>query len=162
MKYAQNVEELITSKQLSKMTGLEFIQGIRDGKYPAPPISETLNYELIEAELGRVTFSGKPSFGAMNPIGAAHGGWFGTLLDSCMACAVQTQLAKGFGYTTLEYKVNIIRPLYADSETILAKGQTNHVGRKTGIATGRMIGAESGKVYQLVWFFQLADGSPPP
>jgi len=147
MKYAQNVEELLSSKQLSEMTGLEFIQGIRDGKYPAPPISETLHYKLIEAELGRVTFFGEPSFEAMNPIGTVHGGWFGTLLDSCMACAVQTHLEKGFGYTTLEYKINIIRPLYGNSETILAKGETTHVGRKTGIATGRMIGAESGKIY---------------
>ena len=147
MKYAQSVEDLLSAEQLSEMTGLEFIQGIRDGKYPAPPISETLNYQLIEAELGRVTFSGEPSFGAMNPIGTVHGGWFGTLLDSCMACAVQTQLKKGFGYTTLEYKINIIRPLHANSEVILAKGETTHVGRKTGIATGQMIGAETGKVY---------------
>ena len=147
MKYAQNVEELLSSKQLSEMTGLEFIQGIRDGKYPSPPIAETLNYKLVEAEFGKATFSGKPSFRAMNPIGTIHGGWFGTLLDSCMACAVQTQLKKGFGYTTLEYKINIIRPLYEKSETILAVGETSHVGRKTGIATGRMIGAETGKVY---------------
>lgn len=147
MKYAQNVEELLSSKQLSEMTGLEFIQGIRDGKYPAPPIAETLNYKLVEAEFGKATFSGKPSFRAMNPIGTIHGGWFGTLLDSCMACAVQTQLKKGFGYTTLEYKINIIRPLYENSETILAIGETSHVGRKTGIATGRMIGEESGKIY---------------
>jgi len=147
MKYAQNIEELLSSKQLSEMSGLEFIRGIRDGIYPAPPISETLNYNLLEAELGKVTFFGKPSFAAMNPVGTVHGGWFGTLLDSCMACAVQTQLKKGFGYTTLEYKINIIRPLYANSEAILAKGETTHVGRKTGIATGRMIGAETGKVY---------------
>ncbi|MBL1435269.1 MAG: PaaI family thioesterase [Rhodobacteraceae bacterium] len=147
MKFAQCFEDLLSTKQLSEMTGLEFIQGIRDGKYPAPPISETLNYKLIEAELGKATFSGEPSFSAMNPIGTVHGGWFGTLLDSCMACAVQTHLKKGFGYTTLEYKINIIRPLYANSEAILAIGETIHVGRKTGIATGQMIGAESGKIY---------------
>ena len=147
MRCAQNVEDLLSSKQLSELTGLEFIRGICDGIYPAPPICETLNYKLIEAKRGKVTFFGEPKFGAMNPIGTIHGGWFGTLLDSCMACAVQTQLEKGFGYTTLEYKINIIRPLYANSEAILAKGEVTHVGRKAGIATGRMIGAETGKVY---------------
>lgn len=147
MKYAKSVEDLLSKEQLSRMTGLEFIQGIRDGKYPSPPISETLDYEMIEAEFGKVTFKAQPSFAAMNPVGTVHGGWFGTLLDSCMACAVQTELKKGFGYTTLEYKVNIIRPLYANSEVILAKGETVHVGRKTGIATGQIVGAETGKVY---------------
>ena len=82
-----------------------------------------------------------------NPSGAVHGGWYGTLLDSCMACAVQTKLPKGFGYTTLEYKVNLLRPIFETTEDVLAVGEVDHVGRRTGVATGKIVGAESGKLY---------------
>ena len=41
-----------------------------------------------------------------------HGGYFCTLLDSALGCAVQSTLPKGTGYTTLELKVNLIRPLH--------------------------------------------------
>lgn len=146
-RYAQSMAELLTPAELKELSGLEFIQGIRDGRLPAPPIGQTLNYRMVEAEHGRVVFRGTPNFAVMNPIGTVHGGWFGTLLDSCMACAVQTTLPKGQGYTTLEYKINIIRPLFADSQDVLAIGDVQHGGRRTGIAEGKIIGADDGKLY---------------
>lgn len=146
-KYARDASELPTPDQIKALTGLEFIQAIRDGVLPAPPIGQTLNYKMVEAETGRVVFRGQPNFNVMNPIGTVHGGWFGTLLDSCMACAVQTTLPQGSGYTTLEYKINIIRPLFADSQDVLAIGEVNHAGRRTGTAAGRIVGAVDGKLY---------------
>ena len=146
-KYAQDAAELLSPEELATMSGLEFIQGIRDGRLPAPPIGKTLNYWVEEASEGRVVFRGTPTFEAMNPIGSIHGGWFGTLLDSCMACAFQTTLPKGFGYTTLEYKVNIIRPILPETGDYLAIGEVDHSGRRTGVATGRLVHAESGKLF---------------
>lgn len=145
--YAQSAKELMSHDEIAAMSGLEFIQGIIEGRYPAPPIGQTLNYQLESAEFGAVTFRGTPTFDAMNPIGTIHGGWFGTLLDSCMACAVQTTLPKGALYTTLEYKVSIIRPIFPDSGDYLAIGKVDHAGRRTGISHGKIIGAEDGKLY---------------
>ena len=105
MFYAQDEGELLSSGALSKLSGLEFITGIKAGKYPAPPIAKTLNFWLESVEEGRVVFAGSPEFRSMNPIGSVHGGWFGTILDSCMACAFQTTLPRGTGYSTLEFKV---------------------------------------------------------
>ena len=128
------------------MSGLEFMLGMFEGRIAGPPIAETLNYWLDSVEDGRVVFRGVPEFAAMNPMGTLHGGWYGTLLDSCMACAVMTRVPKGWVYTTLEYKVNIVRPIPLGME-ILAEGRVQHAGRSTGIAHGEIVGAGDGKVY---------------
>jgi uncharacterized protein (TIGR00369 family) len=60
---------------------------------------------------------------------------------------VQTALPKGKTYTTLEFKVNIIRPLFASSGPVLAIGDATHVGRRTGVAEGRIVGEQDGKLY---------------
>ncbi|WP_316015401.1 PaaI family thioesterase [Roseobacter sp. HKCCA0434] len=145
--FVDRVEDLPGRETIASMSGLEFITAIAEGRLPAPPIARTLDYGMESVEEGRVVFRGRPSFEVMNPIGTVHGGWFGTLLDSCMACAVQTCLPKGQGYTTLEYKVNVIRPLFANSGEVRAIGQVSHVGRRTGIAEGRIEGVEDGKLY---------------
>ncbi|QHQ33829.1 PaaI family thioesterase [Algicella marina] len=147
MKFVEAAADLLSPSEMLSMSGLEFITGILDGRYPAPPICRTLNYQMVEAETGKVVFRGTPNFGSLNPLGTVHGGWFGTLLDSCMACAVQTHLPTGSAYTTLEYKINILRPLLHDDEDVLAIGTSVHVGRKTGVAEGRIVGTEDGRTY---------------
>lgn len=145
--YAQSLTDLLTPAQLAEMSGLEFIQGIADGRLPAPPISKTLNFKLESAREGEAVFAGSPQFEAMNPIGSVHGGWFGTILDSCMACAYQTTLPRGMGYTTLEFKVNIVRAIVPSAQWYRATGLVDHAGRRTGVATGRLVGMDDGKLY---------------
>lgn len=147
IRFAESAEELLTPRELSAMSGLDFLTGIAEGRLPAPPIARTLNFRMHKVEEGRVVFRGKPEFGSMNPIGTVHGGWFGAILDSCMACAVQSTLPRGSGYTTLEYKVNIIRPLFPNGQELEAIGKVSHVGRRTGIAEGELRGVADGKLY---------------
>lgn len=128
------------------MSGLEFMKKIENGELPVAPISHTLNYELNHVSLGRVIFRGSPRFNAMNPIGSVHGGWYGTLLDSAMACAIMTKVPKGSVYTTLEYKINIIKPIPIDMQ-IDAIGEVSHAGRSTGTAEGRIIGTKNKTLY---------------
>lgn len=144
---AENFADLPTPDQIGQYSGLEFLQAMIDGDLPGPPIAATLGYYLERVAAGEAVFRGAPGFNAMNPIGVIHGGWFGTLLDSCMACAVQTMLPKGKGYTTLEYKVNILRPLLPSSGEMRAIGRARHVGRRTGVAEGEIVGVEDGKLY---------------
>ena len=75
-----------------------------------------------------------------------HGGYFCTLLDSALGCAVHSMLPAGTGYTTLELKVNLVRPLTDRTGLIRAEGHVVHVGKSTGIAEGRIVDAE-GKLY---------------
>lgn len=147
MRYAESAAELMSLDKIASMSGLDFLTGILEGRYPAPPIGQTMNFHMHAVEEGSVTFRGIPTFSVMNPIGTIHGGWFGTLLDSCMACAVQSRLPAGMVYTTLEFGINIVRPLLDDSGPVLAIGTTTHVGRRTGLAEGRIIGEADGKLY---------------
>ncbi len=144
--YATSIEGLPTREQMLSMSGLDFMQGILNGTLAAPPISQTLGYRVDHVEDGRVIFRGTPEFLTMNPIGTVHGGWYGTLLDSCMACAVMTKVPRGSAYTTLEYKVNITRSIPIGAE-IVAEGIVSHAGRTTGVAEGTIRDPETGKLY---------------
>jgi len=143
---AQSPEDLLSKAELLGISGLEFMQGILDGKISAPPIAATLNYTLDHVDRGKVVFRGAPRFAHCNPMGTVHGGWYGTLLDSAMACAVMTEIPKGSVYTTLEYKVNILRPIPVDCE-IICRGETHHVGRSTGVAHGEIRGVSDDRLY---------------
>lgn len=145
-KIAEKPEDLLSMAEVMGLSGLEFMQGIVEGRLPGPPIGQTMGYTLHELEAGRVVFRGAPGFTHTNPMGTVHGGWYGTLLDSAMACAVMTRIPKGSVYTTLEYKVNILRPIPLEM-MIDCEGVTDHVGRSTGIAHGEIRGVEDGKLY---------------
>ena len=145
-KLNENTIYLPSNEVILSMSGLEFMKKIENGELPVAPISHTLNYELNHVSLGRVIFRGSPRFNAMNPIGSVHGGWYGTLLDSAMACAIMTKVPKGSVYTTLEYKINIIKPIPIDMQ-IDAIGEVSHAGRSTGTAEGRIIGTKNKTLY---------------
>lgn len=146
MLYADGPDALLSEGELGAMSGLDFLSGIRDGRHPQPPICQTLGFRLVEVESGRAVFEGRATFDSYNPLGAVHGGWFGAVLDSAMSCAVQSRLPRGQGYTTLEYKIGMVRPVTVDTGPLRAVGQTVHVGRRTGLAEGRLIG-EDDKIY---------------
>jgi uncharacterized protein (TIGR00369 family) len=145
-KIATSPEDLPTLADTLSMSGLEFMQKIQRGEVSGPPIAGQMFYSIHSVEDGRVEFRGAPSFEVTNPLGTVHGGWYGTLLDSAMACAVMTKVPRGSVYTTLEYKINIIRPIPIGM-TIDCIGETDHAGRSTGIAHGEIRGVEDGRLY---------------
>ncbi len=144
--FAETPDDLLTPERLATMSGFEFVDGMRTGRFPQPPIGRTLDYRLTEVGEGRVVFEGKAGFGTYNPLGGAHGGWFGTLLDSCMACAVQTTLPQGMGYTTVEYKITILRPAFTRTPPLRAIGTVVSSGRRIATATGEMVDPD-GKIH---------------
>ncbi len=130
---------------LKQMSGLEFLQAMIDGRLPGPPIAALLSFRLAEAEAGRVMFEGHPGPAHYNPIGTVHGGYAATMLDSCMACAVQSTLPAGTGYTTLEIKVNLVRAITAATGVVRAEGRLLSGGRSIATAEGRLVDG-SGKL----------------
>ncbi len=143
---AKTPEDLLSQAEALNLSGLDFMTGIIEGRLPGPPIAESMGYTLHKVDEGRVVFRGAPSFAFCNPMGTVHGGWYGTLLDSAMACAVMTKVPRGSVYTTLEYKVNILRSIPVDTE-IDCIGEADHVGRSTGVAHGEIRGVTDGKLY---------------
>jgi uncharacterized protein (TIGR00369 family) len=132
--------------QIAGKTGIEVIRALLSGEFPRPPIGDTLDFVLIEADPGRAVFQGRPSVRHYNPLGTVHGGWFAALLDSAVGCAVHTALPAGKGYTTAELKINIVRPLTDKVPLVRAEGQVIHLGGRMATADGRMTGPD-GKLY---------------
>lgn len=143
---AQSPDQLTPRDKILSMSGMEFMQRLLKGEIAGAPIAGTLNLNLLEVDDGRVVFSGTPEFGALNPSGAVHGGWYGTLLDSALGCAVMTKVPKGSVYTTLEYKVNITRAI-PPGMLAHCTAWTDHAGRSTAVAHGEIRGADDGKLY---------------
>lgn len=137
---------VLTLENLRENTGLELFQKMIAGELPRAPISETLGFFLVEAEKGRVVFQGTPQHRHYNPIGSVHGGFHATLLDSCVACAIQSTLEAGQGYTTLELKINYIRALTDRAGPVRAEGRVIHAGKQIGTADGKLYDAE-GRLY---------------
>ncbi|MGE5337322.1 MAG: PaaI family thioesterase [Gemmatimonadota bacterium] len=131
---------------LGRLSGLGFLQGIVRGEIPDPPITRTLDFYLLEVEPGRAVFLGLPGFAHYNPISTVHGGWHGTLLDSAMACAVQTLCEVGRAYTTLEFKIHCVRALTDKTGPVRAEGKVIASGRRMATAEGRLVDAD-GRLY---------------
>lgn len=120
---------------------MEFLERIRDGRFPAPPIAVLLGFQPVELESGRAVFAAIPDGRLYNPLGTVHGGYVTTLLDSCMACAVHSRLKAGLAYTTLELKVNFVRSLSETTGPVRAEGKVIHIGRQVATAEGRLVDA---------------------
>ena len=131
---------------LKSISGLELLTGMIAGKYPQPPIAELLGMRLVEAEKGRAVFALTPGSAHYNPLGTVHGGIAATILDSCMACAVQTMLDAGFGYTTIEFKITFVRPVTDQTGLVRGIGEVINVGRRLGVSEGKLVDAQ-GKVF---------------
>ena len=101
---------VVTPDELRSHDGLSFLKGIIDGTLPNPPISELLGFHLIEVEKGRAAFEGLPEFRHYNPIGTVHAGFAATLLDSALGCAIFSTLEQGDTWSTIEIKLNLVRP----------------------------------------------------
>ncbi len=130
----------------AEMSGLEYLRAIDRGELPAAPIADLLGFGFHEIEEGRVVFECVPAEYHYNPIGAVHGGLACTLFDSAMGCAVHTMLPAGVGYTTVELKVNFLRPIEANTGRLLCEGTTIHVGGRIATAEARLHD-EGGKLY---------------
>jgi uncharacterized protein (TIGR00369 family) len=129
-----------------EMSGLEYLRAIMRGEQPTAPMAELVGFGFAEVEEGRVVFECVPSEYHYNPIGAAHGGLACTLVDSAMGCAVHTTLPAGAGYTTLEIKTNLLRPITTGTGRLLCEGRAIHVGGRVATAEARLTD-EAGKLY---------------
>lgn len=128
------------------LSGLEYLQKMMAGEIARPPMGAMLNFVIAEIGDGRAVFTIEPAEYHYNPIGMVHGGLAATLLDSAMGCAVHTKLPAGVGYTTLEIKVNYIRPMTTKTGEVKCEGRVVHVGNRTAVAEGKIVDAKN-KIY---------------
>jgi uncharacterized protein (TIGR00369 family) len=132
----------VSRETLKSVQGLELLQGMIDGKYPAPPISQLMDFAVTELGPGRAVFVGRPGRQHYNPSGTVHGGFAATLLDSAMGCAVHTQVPKGQGFTTLEIKVNYVRPMFEGVGEVRCEAAVINMGKTVATADGKLLDAK--------------------
>lgn len=128
------------------MSGLESLKAGLAGELPPPPIAAMLDMRIIEAEEGRVVFAMEPAEYQYNPLGTVHGGVTATLLDTALGCVVQTMVPSGTSYTTIELKINYVRPITTETGTVYGEGKIIHMGGRIATAEARVTDV-AGKLY---------------
>lgn len=136
----QSQPGVATRSQIEGLTGLQQMQAMLSGQIPPPPIGQTMDFTLVSVTDGEAIFQGRPLFRHYNPLGTVHGGWFATLLDSALGCAVHTTMPVGRAYTTLEFKVNLVRALTEKVPAVRATGRVLHRGRQVCTADANLVG----------------------
>jgi uncharacterized protein (TIGR00369 family) len=127
------------------MSPLDYLTAMLRGEIPKPPIAELMNTWGVELEPGRAIFAAQPGEEHYNPLGVVHGGFLATLLDTAMSSAIFTSLGPGHLFSTLEIKVNYLRPLRSDSGPVTCEGKAVHVGRTVATGEGRVVN-QAGKL----------------
>lgn len=128
--------------QIAGLTGLEQMQAMLRGDLPFAPIARTLDFLIVEVGPGTAVFQGSPGHAHLNPMGTVHGGWFATMLDSALGCAVHTRMEPGRGYTTAELGVNLVKALTPEVQRVRAEGRVVHCGRQLATAEARLVGPD--------------------
>lgn len=137
---------LARAEQIAGKSGREILEAMMSGELPYPPMNDTMNLALLEVGDGRVVFQGIPLLAHYNPLGSVHGGWFASLLDSALGCAIQSALPAGRSYTTAELSIKIVRSASHKTGPLRATGRLIHCGDRLATAEAR-IEDEHGKLY---------------
>ncbi len=159
-------DPLVGAALARDMSGLDYLRGIAEGRIPAAPIAALMGMSLVQAEPGQVTFRLDVGEHLYNPIGSVHGGVFCTLLDSAMGCSVHASLSRGQAYTSLELKVNFIKPLTLGTPSVVATGQVISLGRRVATASAQITGPDGtlyahGTTTCLIFDARSAPSGPP-
>lgn len=131
-----------TREQIEGKTGLQVMQGLLAGELPYACMAKTLDFLMVEVSEGQAIFQGTPGLNHLNPLGTVHGGWFATLLDSALGCAVHTMMPPGRGYTTADLSVKLVKALTPKVQRVRAIGQVVHCGRQLATAEARLVGPD--------------------
>ena len=131
-----------TPEQVAGKNGMEMMRAMLRGEVHYPPMARTLNFTLLEVDEGRAMFQGAPGPTHLNPMGSIHGGWYATLLDSALGCAVHTMMPIGRAYTTTQLNVNLVRGIGPKVQRVRSEGKVIHCGRQLATAEARLYGPD--------------------
>ena len=120
-------------------SGVEFLRRIASGEYPNIPMADHLGFRIVEVEAGRVVVAGRPDERSYNLMGSAHGGWHAAILDTCMALSAMSSLDANTRHTTVDIRINYLRPLTTDTGEVRAEGRLLQGGRRLAYCEGRLV-----------------------
>ena len=122
-------------------TGLDYLQRIISGEYAWLPIGEHLGFRIVGAEPGKVTLKGRPDERSYNLLKSVHGGWTAAVLDTAMALSNLTLLGSDQTFTTLDIRINYLRPITVETGEVTATGGVLQSGRKIAYVEAKLVDA---------------------
>jgi uncharacterized protein (TIGR00369 family) len=142
------------------VSGLDYLKAIKKGKISPPPIANLVGYRISEVDNGYAVFELNPAEYHYNPFATVHGGILSTLLDTTMTASVLSTLPKGISCTTIEIKVNFIKPVTADTGVLRCEARPIHIGKRLATVEGRLKnrngdlhahGTSTCSIFRIVW-----------
>lgn len=130
---------------IEKLSGLEFMRNILEGRISPGGMAKALTMEVIEVASGFVKLTARADNRHTNPFGGVHGGFAATVLDSVTACAVHTVLEAGIGFATLDLNIKMLKPIPLEKE-LVGEGKVIHMSKKIGMSEG-MLKDSRGNLY---------------
>jgi uncharacterized protein (TIGR00369 family) len=118
------------------MPGIDYLKAMIARELPPPPMATLMQFDLVEAEPGKVVFTCEPDASMYNPNGAIHGGLVCTVLDSVAGLALHSTLPPGKGYTSIEIKVNYLKAVRVNAGPLTATGTVVKSGSRVGFTEG--------------------------
>ena len=139
-------EETERAEERRHLSGLEYMRQLLTGEREPSGMARLMNMRLVEVEEGRAVFAVEPDERHYNGLGIAHGGLAATLLDSALGCAINTVMPAGRVFTTLEMKINYVRPMRRETGEVRCEARVLHAGSRVATAEGSILDA-AGKLY---------------
>lgn len=131
-------DPLALTERVRGLAGLDVLERVVRGDLPQWPMTRLMGIALVAVAPREAIVEGRPEEWHYNPAGVVHGGFAATILDTAVGCAIFTTMDAGHTYTTIELKVNYLRPVTVATGTVRATGTVLHRGRRTAMAEGRL------------------------
>lgn len=110
---------------------LDLSEAIARGDAPPPPIAQLIGFDLVSVKPGEAVVELQATESHANPMGTLHGGVLCDIADAAMGIAYSSNLAQDESFTTLELKINFLKPIW--KARLLATGRVVKQGRAVGL-----------------------------
>jgi uncharacterized protein (TIGR00369 family) len=127
---------------------IDIVKAMVAGDVPPPPVARLVGFRPVRFEDGRVDVAFEAKRDHANPMGTLHGGILCDVADAAMGLAYATRLGEDESFTTLELKINYVRPFWTGPLT--AVGRVVKSGRRVGL-TECEVTDEHGRLIAKAW-----------
>jgi uncharacterized protein (TIGR00369 family) len=115
---------------------IDVFRAIVAGDVEPPPVAKLVGFAMTDVEPGRAVFEMDVGPQHSSPLGTVHGGIVCDLVDAAMGCSHASLLEEGETFTTLELKINFMKPVWQGH--LVAEGKVLKAGRTIGLVEGRV------------------------
>jgi len=110
---------------------VDHTKAIIRGEAPPPPVAKLIGFDVVSVEPGESVVEFQATEVHRNPMGTLHGGILCDIADAAMGIAYASNLNEGESFTTLELKINFLKPIW--NARLRATGRVVKQGRTVGM-----------------------------